>query len=108
MKVGRENLHCNGIHLSQCRKKNLLLSLEVLNRIRTAGLTARVSLLRSAALALGTTILGLLIRKQQRDAVATAQDEDHGDDQRRNDPASPHVLTLGRFSSNVKYAANAS
>lgn len=102
MKVGRENLHCNGIHLSQGRKRNLLLSLEVLDRIRTAGLAARVGLLRTAALALGTTILGLLVRKQQRNAVAATQNEDHGDDQRRNDPALPHALTVRAFLGLVK------
>ncbi len=89
-----EHLHCDGIHLSQGRKGNLLLSLEVLDRIRTAGLTARVRFLRAPALAFGTTILGLLNRKQQRNAVATTQNEDHGDDQCRNDPAFPHALNV--------------
>ena len=39
----------------------------------------------------------LLVCEAERNAVATAQKEDHGDDQRRNDPALPHALTVRTF-----------
>ena len=83
--------------MGQGWKRNLLLSLEVLDGIRTARLAARVGFLRAAALAFGATVLGLLVREQERNAVTTAQNEDRGDDQRRTDPTLPHALSVRAF-----------
>lgn len=78
----------------QSRHTHLVLSLKVLYRIRVTGLAARIRFLRPMALAFGATVLRGLVRKNQRDAVASTQNEDSGNDQRRNDASDPHSLTL--------------